>query len=196
MKQAFVARSLDFSDNEDYIDTIEVDSDKEFWESFPRDHHSRNFVLGGPQKSDMMGMTAAEEGVAIKQYRKARKSFTDKERLSLMKSMSNKGVVASPQKSQLGNFKGDQNEIVQPMEYVESHHLLKDHTFQLKETLQTCIAEEANLRLIKVKTIRSNSNNLIVAGWNFYVCATYSVQLGWHVRNACCREGDDTSTIP
>ncbi len=29
-KQASVACSLDFSDNEDYIYTIEVDSDKEF----------------------------------------------------------------------------------------------------------------------------------------------------------------------
>jgi hypothetical protein len=50
------------------------------------------------------------------------------------------------------------------MEYMESHRLLKDHTFQLKETLKIRIAEEANLRLIKGKTIRSNSNNLIVAG--------------------------------
>jgi hypothetical protein len=31
---------------------------------------------------------------------------------------------------------------------------------------------------------------------NFYVCATYSVQLGWHVRIACCRDRDDTSLIP
>jgi hypothetical protein len=34
--------------------------------------------------------------------------------------------------------------------------------------LQIRIAEEANLRLIKVKTIRSNSMNLIVARRNFY----------------------------
>jgi hypothetical protein len=47
-----------------------------------------------------------------------------------------------------------------------------------------------------VKTIRSIQNNLIVAGLNFYVCATYSVQSGWHVKNACCREGDNTSIIP
>jgi hypothetical protein len=112
----------------------------------------------------MMLMTAAEEEAAIKQYKKARKSFTNKERLSLMKSMSNKGVATSPQKSQLSNFKGDQNKMVWPMEYVESDCLLKNHTFQLKETLQICIAEEANLRVIKVKTIRSNSNNLIITG--------------------------------
>ncbi len=63
-----------------------------------------------------MGMTAAEEEIAIKQYRKPRKSFTDKERLALMKSMSNKGVATLPQKSQLGIFKGDPKEMVQQME--------------------------------------------------------------------------------
>jgi hypothetical protein len=56
--------------------------------------------------------------------------------------------------------------------------------------------EEGNLRLVKVKTIRSNSNNLIVAGGNFYACATYSVQYGWQVSKACCREGDNFSIIP
>jgi hypothetical protein len=62
--------------------------------------------------------------------------------------------------------------------------------------LRIHIAEEANFHVIKVKTIRSNSNNLILAGWNFYMCTTYSVQYGWHVTKACCREGDDLSVIP
>jgi hypothetical protein len=57
----------------------------------------------------------------------------------------------------------------------------------MKKTLQIRIAEETNLRVIKVKSIRSNSNNPIVAGWNFYMCATYSVQYGWHITKACCR---------
>jgi hypothetical protein len=187
---------LEYSDDEAYIDTIEGDFDDEFWQSFPRDRNSRNFILGGPQKLDMMEMTAAEEEDAKKQYRKARKSFTDKQRLALMKSMSKKDISTLPQKSQQGLFKGDPNKMVQPMEYMERHHLLEGHTFQLKETLQICIAEEVNLRLIKVKTIRSNSNNLIVAGRNFYVCATYSVQCGWQVSKACCREGDNFNIIP
>ncbi len=127
--------------------------------------------MGGPQKPETMGMTAAEEEAAIKQYRKARKSF--------MKSMSNKGIATLPQKSQLGNFKGDQNKMVQPMEYEESHRLLKNHTFQLKETLQICIAKEANLCVIKVKTIRSNSNNLIVSGWN--TCSPRSKSLSLNI---------------
>jgi hypothetical protein len=71
-----------------------------------------NYILGGPQKPNMMGMTVAEGQEAKKQWRKARKSFTDKERLTLMTSMSNKGIATSPQKSQLGNFNGDQNKMV------------------------------------------------------------------------------------
>ncbi len=109
--------------------------------------------------------------------------------------MSNKSVSISPQKSQQGLFTGDLNKMGRPMEYVESHRLLKGHTFQLKETLQIRIAEEANLRLFKVQTIRSDSNNLIVAGRNFYMGATYSVHCGWQVLKACCREGDDFSII-
>jgi hypothetical protein len=97
-KQASVAHSLEFSDDKAYIDTIEVDSDNKFWSSFPRDCNSRNFILVGSQKPDTMGMTAAEEEATVKQYKKARKSVTDKERLALMKSMSNKGIATSPQK--------------------------------------------------------------------------------------------------
>jgi hypothetical protein len=51
---ASVACSLEFSDNKAYIDTMEGDSDDKFWSSFPRDRNSRNFILGGPQKPDMM----------------------------------------------------------------------------------------------------------------------------------------------
>jgi hypothetical protein len=82
------------------------------------------------------------------------------------------------------------------MDYMESNRLEKGHTFQLKETFLIHIAEKANLCLIKSKTIRSDSVNLIVAGRNFYLSATYSVQYGWQVTKACCRFGDDFSIIP
>jgi hypothetical protein len=111
-KSASVAHNLEYSDDEVYIDTIEGDSDNKFWSSFPRDHSSRNFILDGPQKPDMMVMTAAEEEAARKHYRKARNSFTNKQCLALMKSMSNKGISTLPQKSQQGLFKGDPNKMV------------------------------------------------------------------------------------
>ncbi len=111
-KSASIAHSLEYSDNNAYIDTIEGDSYNKFWSSFPRDRNSMNYILGGPQKPDMMGMTVAEEQEAKKQWRKARKSFADKERLTLMKPMSNKGVATLPQKSQSGNFNRDPNKMV------------------------------------------------------------------------------------
>ncbi len=112
VKSASIARSLEYSDNDAYIDNIGGDSDDKLWSSFPRDHNSRNYILGGPQKPDMMGMTVAEEQEAKKQWRKARKSFTDNECLTLMNSISIKSISTSPQKSQSENFNGDPNEMV------------------------------------------------------------------------------------
>jgi hypothetical protein len=83
-KSASIARTLEYSGDNAYIDTIGGDSDDKFWSSFPRDHNSMNYILGGPQKPYMMGMIVAEEQEAKKQWRKARKSFTDKECLTLI----------------------------------------------------------------------------------------------------------------
>jgi hypothetical protein len=69
-KQVSVACSLKYSNDKDYIDTIEVDSDEEFWSSFPRDRNLRNFIFGGPQKPDTMEMTMAEEEATLKNTKK------------------------------------------------------------------------------------------------------------------------------
>jgi len=44
--------------------------------------------------------------------------------------------------------------------------------------------------------MRSDIENLIVAGFHFYVCVHYSKKVGWNVIQACCREGDDILMIP
>jgi hypothetical protein len=113
-----------------------------------------------------------------------------------MKSIASKDVAALLHKSQVGFGGGGQNKMIWTMVEVQSCCLLQNHPFQLKEMLQLWIAEEANLRQIKVKTIRSDHNNLIITGSNFYLHTTHSAQSGWVVRAACCREGGDTSTIP
>ncbi len=41
-KSASIACSLEYSDDDAYIDTIGGDSDDELWSSFPRDRNSRN----------------------------------------------------------------------------------------------------------------------------------------------------------
>ncbi len=72
VKTASIAHSLEYSDDDAYIDTIGGDSDDEFRSSFPRDRNSMNYILGGPQKPDMMGMTVAEEQEAKKQWKKGK----------------------------------------------------------------------------------------------------------------------------
>jgi hypothetical protein len=112
VKQASVACSLEFSDDEAYIDTIKVDSDDKFWSSFPRDRNSKNFILGGPQKPDTMGMMRQRRKPLLNNTQRQGSHSPTKNTWLLMKSMSNKGIAASPQRSQLRNFKGDPNKIV------------------------------------------------------------------------------------
>jgi hypothetical protein len=113
-----------------------------------------------------------------------------------MKSIASKDLAALPQKSQVGVFLGDQNKMIQMVAAVKSCCLVGTNSFKLEDMVQLCIAEEANLCQIKLKTIRSDHNNLIVTGSNFYVYATYLLQLGWVVRTVFCREGEDTRKIP
>jgi hypothetical protein len=42
-----------------------------------------------------------------------------------------------------------------------------DHVFQLQDTLRLRIVEEANLLRVKIKVMRSDIENLIVAGYHF-----------------------------
>jgi len=55
--------------------------------------------------------------------------------------------------------------------------------------------EEANLRRVKIKVMRSDDENLFVVGFHFYVCVRYSKKVGWNVVQVCCREGDDLLMI-
>jgi hypothetical protein len=82
------------------------------------------------------------------------------------------------------------------MSVVNASRLSAGHVFQLKDTLHLWIVEEANLHRVKIKVMRSDIENLIVAGFHFYVCVRYSKKDGWNVVQACCREGDDLLKIP
>ena len=78
---------------------------------------------------------------------------------------------------------------------VESNWLEEDHKFVTKEILNLLIAEEANLRCIKVKVERSDSTNLIIVGFKFYVSGSFSENAGWTAHIVVCREGDDLFKI-
>jgi hypothetical protein len=105
-------------------------------------------------------------------------------------------ISTSPQQGQMISCSGDQTLSIRLMMVVEAHPLVAGQTFQHKETLQICIAEEANLRNIKVKIVWSSHVTYIVGGYTFYVAAGYQIQTGWLVRVACCREGNDVLRNP
>jgi hypothetical protein len=59
-------------------------------------------------------------------------------------------------------YSGDQTPLIWLMMVVEAHPLVAGQTFQHKETLQICIAEEVTLRNIKVKIVWSSHVTYIV----------------------------------
>jgi hypothetical protein len=51
---------------------------------------------------------------------------------------------------------------------------LPNKQYATEEILNLCIAEEANLRCMKMKVEHSDDTNLIVVGINFYVRGAFS----------------------
>ena len=64
------------------------------------------------------------------------------------------------------------------MMVVESHHLDRGQLFWYKETLVLRVAEEANLRNIKVSVIKSNTYRTLLVGIIFMLQRTFDVNLG------------------
>ena len=114
----------------------------------------------------------------------------------MAKQLAEANITTLPQWGQMISYSGDQTPSVGLMMVVEAHPLVAGQTFQHKETLQICIAEEANLRNIKVKIVWSCHITYIVRGYNFYLAAGYQMQTGWLVCVACCRKGDGVLRIP
>jgi hypothetical protein len=48
-KQGSVAQGLNHSDDDDYMDKVDIDSEDAFWSPFPRNQNSWNFSMGGSQ---------------------------------------------------------------------------------------------------------------------------------------------------
>jgi hypothetical protein len=200
-KKPTVARGngLLYSDDDKYLNNVDEDKYEENnFSSFPQnDGVSCNHrILGGPQWPDTSKMTLREEELALDKYQKKRKAHTDAKQLEMVKQLAEADITTLPQQGQMHSYKGDQTLLIWLMIVVEGHPLVAGQTFQHKETLQIRIAEEANLRNIKVKIVRSSHVAYIVGGYNFYVVTGYQNQTGWLVRVACCREGDDVLKIP
>jgi len=185
-------------DDEEDLNAVDDDEyiEKNFT-SFPKPAAvSRNRVMGGPQRPDTSNMSAKQEMKELEKYQKIRRQYTDSRRKLLAKEIAEANLSSSPQRSQLIVYNGDQCPTIRLMMVVESHRLDRGQLFQCKETLMLRVAEEANLRNIKVSVIKSNYLSYIVGGHNFYVAANFRCESGWHVRVACCREHDETLSIP
>ncbi len=61
--------------------------------------------------------------------KKDRKAYTDKQYVTMVKSIASKDVTSSPQKSQVGSFLGDQNTIIRTMVAVKASCLEVNHSF-------------------------------------------------------------------
>ncbi len=126
----------------------------------------------------------------LKAYAKERKAYTDKQRCARVKECQSAPV------SKLSRYSGDNSTQLRTMKDVESNRLEEGHTFASRDIMNLCIAEEANLRCIKMKVERSDSTHFVVLGIKFYVSGTYSETCGWKANTVVCRDGDDLLKIP
>ena len=188
-------KHIDNNDNDDILD-MDIDSEKEFRSSFPKNQNSSKLqVKEGDQRPDVSKLSEKEAEEVLNIWRKKRKAFTDKV---------NQAAVKADHEMRKFEFDtreealGDDSTKLCPMPVVNASRLSAGHVFQLKNTLLLRIVEEANLRRVKIKVMRmrSDDENLIVAGFHFYVCTRYSKKVGWNVVQACCHEGDNLLMTP
>jgi hypothetical protein len=120
-------------------------------------------------------MSKRDEELALDNYKKKRKSYTDAKQMEMVKQLAEANITTLPQRHQTHSYIGDQTPSIRLMMVVEAHPLVAGQTFQHKETLQIRIAEEANLRNIKAKIVWSSHVTYIVGGYNFYIAAGYQM---------------------
>ena len=141
--------------DEDYDDILDmdIDSDEEFRSSFPKNQNSSKLrVKGGEQRPDVSNLSEKEAEEVIDKWRKQRKAFTNKV---------NRNAVRADHKKSKFEFDcceetlGDHSTQLCAMSVVNASRLSAGHVFQLKDTLRLRIVEEADLRRVKIKVMRS-----------------------------------------
>lgn len=177
-------------DDDDYVD-IDSESEDDMRSSFPRDTNSnarRTLIVGGPAPRDTTGLTASEKAAIEREDKVIRKKWTDAQRWRRLK----KNTIGSPPR----NFMGHCGDTLRPLEEVEKYRLCVGQMFPDKNIFWMRIAEEALLRGITVRAVRSEYTHLTVCGSRFHAEVTFREGLGWTCKVAVCRDGDDTSNIP
>jgi hypothetical protein len=101
----------------------------------------------------------------------------------MAKQLAEADITTSPERGQRISCSSDQTQLIRLMMVIKAHSLVAGQTFEHKETLQICIAEEANLRIIKVKIVWSSHVTYIVGG---YLLRCHRVPDSDEVVGMCC----------
>ncbi len=97
-----------YSEDDEYLNNVDEDKDDEdkyedndFLSVHLDNVLSRNRILGGPQRPDTSKMSKREEELALDNYKKKRKSYTDAKRMEMVKQLAEANITTSPQWCQM-----------------------------------------------------------------------------------------------
>jgi hypothetical protein len=187
-------KGLYYSDDDAFLDDIfDDDYVEKHFSTIPDElacNRNHNRIMGGPQPP---GPNAMKE--EKKSYEGKRKAFTDANCCKLLAALSSVDKNVSPQKQVVTDYTGDQFPHIYLMTVVKNSPLMTGHTFAEKDTMMIRIGEEANLRNIRVKVLKSCKMQYEVSGDSFYVKVSNLMFQGWTIHSLCCRENDDTLII-
>jgi hypothetical protein len=122
-----------YSDDDEYLNNVDEDEyEEDNFSSFPKnDGVSRNHrILGRPQRPDTSKMTLREKEMAIDNYQKERKAYTDAKRLEMAKQLAEADITTSLQWGQTNSYSGDQTPSIRLMMVIEGHPFVAGQTFQ------------------------------------------------------------------
>lgn len=141
-----------------------------------------------PEKPDVSQMEADDAAAAIKIWRVQRKRWTDRRERQRKNERRGDGDILF--------YSGDCTPTLRMMTDVQQRCLMPGDSFKSKDNVRMRFAEEANLRLKQITTIRSdNAQLLLVVGVDFYVKVNHPERRGWVVSSAICRDGDGAMPV-
>jgi hypothetical protein len=92
-----------YSEDDEYLNNVDENKDDEdeyednnFSSVHPDDVVSRNRILGGPQRPDASKMSKREEELALDNYKKKRKLYTDAKRVEMVKKLAEADITTLP----------------------------------------------------------------------------------------------------
>ncbi len=125
-----------YSEDDDYLNNVDEDKDDEDkyedndFSSVHRDNVvSRNPILGRPQRPNTSKMSKREEELALDNYKKKRKSYTDVKQKEMAKQLAEAFITTLPQRRQMHSYNGGQTPSIRLMMVVEAHPLVAGQTF-------------------------------------------------------------------